>query len=1029
MAITDSVDYLQRCLPLPGLTDSVGTTGEYATRRLLHVRGIGRANPDHDRRGPLAPNERWRPVTSALITGLYGYRIPLAYELNGGREGVRVRVGTWSTTANAATQDRRRGVIESVLSGLYSAIDLNEVDDETASWPLSGLALGIPAPSGIDPETGASALDRVIASLPGARWSALVLAYPVSERMIGNVRQQVLNEMRSVGAQAAIEGAPSPLGDQYLELLKVSLASLGESLATGAWRTAVYLLGTGESYPRLAAVWRSVFSSEQSLPEPVRVFDLPLASMLAREWTLPDQRGAASPGHYQRPFEFQTMLTTSQLAGYIHLPTLETPGFSVSRVARFDSVRPNVHSSEQTNHHIRVGRILHRGLDTGIDYEVSPSSLTKHVFVAGVTGAGKTNTIFSLLAATASAGIPFLVIEPAKTEYRALMSHPVIGNRIRVFTAGRPQISPLVLNPLEVPLGIGVSEHIDLVRVAFGAAFGMWTPLPQILERCLREVYVDRGWDLRSDENARLAAGGDRTDAFPTLAELVAKVQEVLPSLGYDSKITSDLQASLTTRLESLRTGGRGAMLDVTRSLPIEELLAHPTVLELEAIGDEGDKAFLIGLLLVRLVEHRRAAGQNPHLVHLLVIEEAHRLLGNVPTQTSEEAANPRGQAVETFTNLLSEIRAYGQGVIIADQVPVRLAPDVLKNTNLKIAHRTVAEDDRRALAGTMAMDEAQARALTTLGVGEAAVFSAGDDGPLLVHVQLVKDELSQAPTDEDVTQHMGAWHASELAGRLSWPRPFCIETCAGAPLACEAARAIVDDDYVQRTFARVVLSTAEEPEALDRMWDDIIGVVHSRRPAGIDRDDLLRAFAGHAADWYAQRRGSQGAWLYVDTHAVSDRLRAVLLDQLDAGDPEVRAWVRATFQTAMREVNAREFVPYAACERVCDQDPPLCLYRSAVADLVSGGRYQASWERADAADARSDGPDQKQSWQVCEDAAYELIEFPDTSTPGQLAGQITASARRVGLCFEQQMLANDSRKVPRTTRRILDRILREAQG
>ena len=78
--------------------------------------------------------------------------------------------------------------------------------------------------------------------------------------------------------------------------------------------------------------------------------------------------------------------------------------------------------------------------------------------------------------------------------------------------------------------------------------------------------------------------------------------------------------------------------------------------------------------------------------------------------------------------------------------------------------------------------------------------------------------------------------------------------------------------------------------------------------------------------------------------------------------------------------------------------------------------------------DARSERPDQKQSWQVCQDAAYELIEFPDPAAPRHLAGQIAGSARRVGLCFEQQMLAGDSRKVPRTTRRILDRILDEAQ-
>ena len=447
---------------------------------------------------------------------------------------------------------------------------------------------------------------------------------------------------------------------------------------------------------------------------------------------------------------------------------------------------------------------------------------------------------------------------------------------------------------------------------------------------------------------------------------------------------------------------------------PSAELLAHPTVLELEAIGDEGDKAFLIGLLLVRLVEHRRAAGQAPDLVHLLVIEEAHRLLGNVPAQNSEEAANPRGQAVETFTNLLAEIRAYGQGVIIADQVPVRLAPEVLKNTNLKVAHRTVAADDRAALAGTMAMEEDQARALTTLEVGEAAVFSAGDDAPLLVHVPLVKDQLPDAqPRDEDVARHMAAWQSSELAARLSVARAFCPETCAGAPSACQAARSIVDDEYVQRTFARVVLSTAEEPGALDRMWDDILGIVRSRVLRGPGSGSCCAPspgtrLTGTRSGAAARARGCTstprpsptGSGRCSSTHSRAMTRTA----RLGYATRSRRPCARSTRASSCPTQRARG----SATRR-----PPLCLYRSAVADLVTGGRYQSSWERADATDARSEGPDQKQSWQVCQDAAYELIEFPDPAAPRHLAAEIAGSARRVGLCFEQQMLAGDSRRCP----------------
>jgi hypothetical protein len=370
-------------------------------------------------------------------------------------------------------------------------------------------------------------------------------------------------------------------------------------------------------------------------------------------------------------------------------------------------------------------------------YAVDLDTLARHTFVAGVTGSGKTNTTFYLLKQAVAAGAPFLVIEPAKTEYRALLADRPLGADLRVYTLGNERVAPFRLNPFEVPMGAAVGVHLDLLRSAFSAAFGMWTPLPQVLEQSLHAVYRDRGWDITRNRNHRLpqsdsASPVDRFASFPTLTDLVSKVDEVVPELGYDPEATSRIRAALLNRLNALRIGGRGRMLDTRESLDMAELLSHPTVFGLEGTGDDDDKAFLMGLLLIRLVEHRRSNKRAEGLRHLLVVEEAHRLLANVPNRAAEDESNPRGKAVETFANLLAEIRAYGQGVVIADQVPVKLAPDVIKNTNLRIAHRLVANDDREVLAGAMGMDQRQAEALATLPRGRAAVFSEGDDTPVL---------------------------------------------------------------------------------------------------------------------------------------------------------------------------------------------------------------------------------------------------------------------------------------------------------
>ena len=48
------------------------------------------------------------------------------------------------------------------------------------------------------------------------------------------------------------------------------------------------------------------------------------------------------------------------------------------------------------------------------------ASLNRHVFVCGATGAGKSQTVRALLEAASGAGLPWLVVEPAKAEYRLM---------------------------------------------------------------------------------------------------------------------------------------------------------------------------------------------------------------------------------------------------------------------------------------------------------------------------------------------------------------------------------------------------------------------------------------------------------------------------------------------------------------------------------------------------------------------------------------------------------------------------------
>ncbi|MFE7589608.1 ATP-binding protein [Kitasatospora sp. NPDC057512] len=1030
---TEAVDYLQRLRLTPPLPGTPGSAAPLNARRFVRLTGVGKPvhvpTPLAVPESAIRPDETgFDPPTLPLLVGLAGANTPIAFLLDGSGWGVSVRLGTWAASElDAGILDTQQKTLLAVLDGCYPAVDLTATGVATPPLGCGAIALGVPGSVRVDARDGALPIDRLLRSMSGRTWAALVLARPVGAGTLSTDRNRVLNEMRIVSSAVEAAGLSSPLAEHYLLLLKGRLDALTDAQARGGWRTAVYLFGgRPDDLTALTGAWRAVFSGAKSIPEPVRTIDHPAVTELGASWALPDDPEQPGPNAYRHPFAAQTLLSSAQLAAYVHLPNIETLGFAIRPVPRFDVVPP---AADEQDPCLSVGQVLQQHRSTGGRYQVPLKSLTRHVFVPGTTGSGKTNTIMGLLLEAGAHGVPFLVIEPAKAEYRALTAHPVLGPGLQVFTAGKATVGPFVLNPFEVPAGTTVSEHLDLLRAVFTGSFGMWAPLPQILEHCLHEVYRDRGWDLRTDTNTRLdgtEAAINTTDAFPNLSDLIAKVSEVISALGYEERVAGDLRAALLTRLESLRRGAKGAMLDVARSLPAAVLFDRPTVVELEALGDEGDKAFLTGLLLIRLVEHRRAQGQRTDLVHLLVVEEAHRLLANVPTQMSEESANPRGQAVETFSNLLSEIRAYGQGVVIADQVPVRLAPDAIKNTNLKIAHRIISADDQAALAGAMAMDELQAKALATLGVGEAVVFSGGDDAPLLVRVPPVKDPLTtRPPADDQVRTLMRHWREANHFGPLFLRRLFCDQTCS-TPTACDTADRLAEDEYVQRNLARIVTTVVDEPGALDRLWDDLTTAIDARRPPAVPTSEVLRAYVGHGTDRLATRRGAQRSWTYTDTGEFRDRVRALLLDKLDTGGQNTAVLAGALQQTVHR-LHDRPFDPYPACHLVCTQDPVLCLYRSPVADLVAGRRYHPSWNEADQQDAASEDKRRHLTWEVCQDAAYELVEFPTEDMPEETKQTLDTTARRVCLCFAQQMLADDRRKAPRTVRRVLSRIMGEA--
>lgn len=516
----------------------------------------------------------------------------------------------------------------------------------------------------------------------------------------------------------------------YLDILDKQLERLLNGRPFGLWSVATYFVANDPTTAQqLSNIYRGSIIGEES----------GLETCAINTWT--DKDSVNEIIHYLENslhprFDFNSLdvsagsvVNSKELAIHLSLPQSSVPGIIVQERASFAR---NVFSNKRKTGEIHLGNIIHLGRESKTPVNLDINELTKHLFVTGSTGSGKSNTMYLLLKQLKEAGKTFMVVEPAKGEYKNVFG---CLDDVTVYSHTNKMGNLLRINPFVFPYQhIDVLEHIKRIVGIFNACWSLYAAMPSILEHSIITAYEKCGWDVEASEH-KFA-----NPIFPSVEDVVVCVKDYIDRSDYSADTKGDYKAAIEKRLQDLCEGMFDKIFN-RGSIPDEELFNKNTIIDLSRTGSPETNALIMGFLIIKLNEFRMSeGGMNKSLSHVTVLEEAHNLLRKVSTSQSMETANVAGKSVEMITNSIAEMRTYGESFIIVDQSPSLLDSSAIRNTNTKIVLSLPDTEDRKVAGGSMSLSEEQIDEIARQNQGEAIVYQNHWEEPVQCKIDLFED-------------------------------------------------------------------------------------------------------------------------------------------------------------------------------------------------------------------------------------------------------------------------------------------------
>ncbi|MBI6603976.1 MULTISPECIES: ATP-binding protein [Pseudomonas] len=569
----------------------------------------------------------------------------------------------------------------------------------------------------------------------GTSWSESASRTTSTTQTNSTTDSRSLNKTTGANRQISIEMTDKTI-EQLLSKIDHHLLRIDEAKTYGGWNSAAYFIGDSKaSSESLASIFLGLVRGSKSSHE-----DFALTTWTSNHksavlsWLSTFSHPQLKPGFSTRvPISYvtpATLISSKEMAIQMSLPRRSTSTVSVvetqafgRKVQRLDG-NATLSCKDRT---LTLGNIRHLWENLPQTIELSLDQLSSHVFVSGSTGAGKSNTLYEMLNQVSAAGVPFLVIEPAKGEYKH-----VFGQRSDVSVFGtHPAHSDLLrINPFRFPSAIHVLEHVDRLVEIFNVCWPMYAAMPAVLKEAILQAYQACGWDLELSSNRY------SDSLFPTFTDLLSTLETVIEASAYSQELKGNYIGSLSTRIKSL-TNGLNGQIFAANEIDSSVLFDSNVIIDLSRIGSSETKALIMGILIMRLSEHRMAfGGMNQPLRHVTVLEEAHNILKRSPSEGGGEGSSMVGKSVEMLTNAIAEMRTYGEGFIIADQSPHAVDIAAIRNTNTKIIMRLPDEMDRRLIGKSVALRDDQLEEIAKLPKGVAIVYQNDWLEPVLCQVR-----------------------------------------------------------------------------------------------------------------------------------------------------------------------------------------------------------------------------------------------------------------------------------------------------